>query len=66
MIPTSLTDLAICLNLTDCLISSGTVFSGSSADIGNTAIERSKPTFTGSAISTSRNADPLGKRTGQR
>jgi hypothetical protein len=38
MIPTSPTDFAICLNFADCLIASGTVFSGSSVDSRRTAI----------------------------
>ena len=46
MMPTSLTDLAICLYLIGLLDRLGTVFSGSSADMGKTAMERSKPIFT--------------------
>src|SRR5713226_8445411 len=65
MMPISVTDLAICLYLAVCLIASGTVFSGNKADRGSTATDGSKPIFSGSAMSTFRDAESFCQRTGQ-
>ena len=66
MIPISATDWAICLNFAERLMASGTALRGSNADIGSVVIARSKPIFTGAAISASRYADPFGEWTWQR